>query len=396
MKSKLGVVFSCGIIACLLCAPYASPAARLCDKCRDLMFTDTEGKCTICGAPTTSGAMKLCPKCSAERRQCEHCLAPLTDKDLTASESAPVAPSPPGTLPDDRRPIAPTTPELKPDAPASGDGQRSQSPARLPATASPDLPPPASTAQESAAPAQPKPIHPGRAGTYTSGKWRFQLQINGAGTRNEGRWGWLTYDGKKLPRGNVNDYYDTPWGPMYWVDAPQNAAGLHGFMPIPSPQTSRRGREMAMPAFLLVGANPATTNPAPAASAVPSPAAKVQTLEINRSQNGQTARLHVGNVLVVHLPGNPASGYQWQAGTSNTKALRLTVRPQYTPPAGNAAAGSYTLTYEAAQTGSGYLRLYYVRAGDTSHPRDAFAIGVNVSPASSQSARSSVGSPDSR
>jgi predicted secreted protein len=241
-----------------------------------------------------------------------------------------------------------------------------------------------------------KPIHPARAGTYTSGKWHFQLQINAAGTRGEGRWGWLTYDGQKLPRGNINDYYETPWGPMYWVDVPQSSAGLHGFMPITAPQNPRRGRELTLPASLLASDKSPTAPSTPAAAAAPPPAPKVQTLEINRSHNGQLARLHAGNVLIIRLSGNPNSGYQWQAGTSNTKALRLTVRPQYSPSAAGAATGTYTFTYEAVQPGSGYLRLYYVRPGDPSHPRDAFAIGVNVSPASSQSARAARGSVESR
>jgi inhibitor of cysteine peptidase len=108
----------------------------------------------------------------------------------------------------------------------------------------------------------------------------------------------------------------------------------------------------------------------------------VQTLEINQSHNGQLARLRVGNVLVIRLPGNPATGYQWQAATTNSPAVRVTVRPQYSPPAptatGTAAMGTYTFTFQAVQPGSGSIRLYYVRPNDPSRPRDSFAVGVNV------------------
>ncbi len=90
-------------------------------------------------------------------------------------------------------------------------------------------------------------------------------------------------------------------------------------------------------------------------------------------------------MLIIHLPGNPASGYEWQVGTTNTPALRLTVAPQYSPPApapsGALTPGTYTFVYQAAQPGAGPLRLYYVRRGDPAHPRDAFAIGVQVAPA---------------
>jgi len=41
------------------------------------MFTADVGKCVVCGGDTTSGAHKLCPRCSARLGQCEHCRAPL-------------------------------------------------------------------------------------------------------------------------------------------------------------------------------------------------------------------------------------------------------------------------------------------------------------------------------
>ena len=74
---------------------------------------------------------------------------------------------------------------------------------------------------------------------------------------------------------------------------------------------------------------------------------RVQTLEINKSHNGQLARLHVGNVLVIRLPGNPATGYRWQVAKTNSPALRLTVRPQYSPPAST-----------ATRHGNGHVHVY--------------------------------------
>jgi inhibitor of cysteine peptidase len=252
------------------------------------------------------------------------------------------------------------------------------------------LPGPASAAPVESPATQPKPmpkpINPARPGTYTSGKWQFRMEITNGGARNEGRWGWLTYDGQKLPRGNVNDYYVTPWGPMYWVDVPTTNWGMHGFMPIPLPQNPRQGRALSLPANLTAAANPA----AQPASAAPT-SSKVQTLEVNRSHNGQMARLRVGNVMIVRLPGNPASGYQWQTGTANTQTMRMTVRPQYSPsPAGAAASGTYTFVFEAVQPGTGSIRLYYVRPNESNRPRDAFAVGVTVAPASPAPQRSSL------
>jgi predicted secreted protein len=398
-----------------------STRAALCSECRDKMFIESEGKCIDCGGPTASGALKLCPKCSAKRHQCEHCLAATTEKDEAAAAGPPADPLPDkpnsvdahsGDHQDKPRqdwtaPVAGDSP-TKPDATAAAQtagpeinplppvAAKTESPA--PAEILPESRPPADHEHMVPVPPDPvaavklKPINPAKAGVYTAGKWHYQMQILSPGTRSEGRWGWLTYDGQKLPRGAVNDYYNTPWGPMYWVDVPTTAWGLHGWMPVPLAQNRRQGRALNAPISTLAAA---PTQPGTAATGIPGPAPssgaaaptspRVQTLEINKSHNGQLARLRVGNVLVIRLPGNPALGYQWQAATTNSPAVRLTVRPQYSPPAPTAAQtaamGTYTFTFQAVQPGSGSIRLYYVRPSDPGHPRDSFAVGVNVSPA---------------
>ena len=174
--------------------------------------------------------------------------------------------------------------------------------------------PPAMLPPDPVTPAKLKPINPARAGIYTSGKWRYQMQITSPGTRSEGRWGWLSYDDQKLPRGEINDYYDTPWGPMYWVDVPTTAWGVHGWMPVPLAQNRRQGRPLVLPVSI-------STPPSSSGVAVPAKP-RVQTLEINKSHNGQLAKLRVGNVLVIRLPGDPATGYQWQAASTNSPAVR--------------------------------------------------------------------------
>jgi inhibitor of cysteine peptidase len=399
MKSKLYYSLTAGIAFAALLALHASPVrAAICGKCRDLMFIDSQGKCIDCGGPTTSGALQLCPKCSAKRHQCEHCLAKLSEKDeaADAASAGPSLPEQPRKESHDAPPIAPAAPSNDQTSPRSNSGATVEpqplpnAPRFAPSASSANpavLPGPASAAPpESPAAQQPKRINPARPGTYTSGKWQFRLEITNPGTRTEGRWGWLTCDGQKLPRGNVNDFYVTPWGPMYWVDVPTTNWGMHGFMPIPLPQNPRQGRALALPAYLADGSS------APASLPAGPIAPKVQTLEINRSHNGQLARLRVGNVLIIRLPGNPATGYQWQAGTANSSALRLTVRPQYSPPStGSAAAsGTYTFVFQAIQPGNGSIRLYYVRPNEPGRPRDAFTVGVNVGPAAAAAARSTL------
>jgi inhibitor of cysteine peptidase len=423
MEGKLfSLLAAGGVFFAVACGWNPSVQAALCSQCRELMFVDSDGKCSDCGGPTASAALRLCPKCSAKRHQCEHCLAATTQKDEAAAETKPAAPvgespqntgshkdasrsdgSPAGVAQDKSSPgwapPANAANSAKSDEPAAQSKGAELNFSPVPTkTATPEpienLPQnkmPAELPPDPVAPIKHKPINPTKPGVYVSGKWRYQLQIASPGTQSEGRWGWLTYDGQKLPRGGVNDYYNTPWGPIFWVDVPTTAWGFHGWMPIPLSQNRRTGRALALPASLAATAAdrppaevrvPASTNPlSTTAPVTPRP----QKLEINQSHNGQLARLHVGNVLVIRLPGNPASGYQWRAATTNSAAVRVTVRPQYSPPvssaASPAASGTYTFTFQAVQPGSGSIRLYYVRPDDPARPRESFVIGVNVSPA---------------
>ena len=52
-------------------------SAELCAKCKGKMYIQNIGTCKECGGHTSSGAFKLCGKCSAKLGQCEHCRAAL-------------------------------------------------------------------------------------------------------------------------------------------------------------------------------------------------------------------------------------------------------------------------------------------------------------------------------
>lgn len=58
--------------------------AVLCPKCIDRMYTQDIGVCTKCGGDTSSGAFKLCVKCSDNLHKCEHCMAAM---DTTAPKA---------------------------------------------------------------------------------------------------------------------------------------------------------------------------------------------------------------------------------------------------------------------------------------------------------------------
>ena len=73
MRRNVAILFGAIVLATT-----ASPAtADLCEKCKGKMYITNIGKCVECGKWTSSGAFKLCKKCSTKLGQCEHCRAPL-------------------------------------------------------------------------------------------------------------------------------------------------------------------------------------------------------------------------------------------------------------------------------------------------------------------------------
>ena len=284
---------------------------------------------------TTSGALKLCPKCSERLHRCEHCLAALDDRA--------------GALPGE-----------KPAAPAAPDPPPSPTPA--PRTA-----PPSDGTSVPPAPSAATPIDPNKPGTHLSGRWQYRLQISDPGTRVEGRSGWLIYDGRKLPLGQINDYYRTPWGPIYWVDAPPTQSGLHGWMPFPSRQAKSPGRELPLPAV------------------APRLAPRSPWVEIAKTDSGKHARVPVGQLILIRLPGNPTTGFQWRVAAVGGQSVRLLSEPKYVPaanPGGLVGAGGvFWFKFQAVAPGTTKIKLIYDRPWEKGHaPADAFQITVEASP----------------
>jgi predicted secreted protein len=342
------------LVVLLVAAWCARAGAELCENCRGLMFTESAGTCVSCGGKTENGALKLCPKCSAKLHRCEHCLAAL-DADAGPLPETPAKPK----AADQPATAAPGA--LVPVMPA-------------PSTPVPSVPSPA--APSPAAPAAIKPIDPSKPGTYVAGRWQYTLQITDPGGRNEGRRGWLFYDGQKPRRGQVNDYYRTPWGRIYWVDVSPSSAGMHGWMPFPSPAVKQAGRELALPA----------------AAAKPPP----RWFEIGKADSGKLARVAVGQYVLIRLPGNITTGYGWRVESLSGQSVRLLAEPQYVATAAKpgmvGGGGTFFFQFQAVQPGTTAIKLVYVRSFEKANhtPADTFTCTVEVLPAQATPAASKL------
>ena len=71
-------------------------------------------------------------------------------------------------------------------------------------------------------------------GQYASGAWAYVYSITNPGSRSEGYHGVLSYSPTELPAPlHINDFYESPWGRLYWVGKPEVLFGAHGWMPKP-------------------------------------------------------------------------------------------------------------------------------------------------------------------
>jgi len=88
-------------------------------------------------------------------------------------------------------------------------------------------------------------------GTHRSEPWVYEYSIHQKGTRSEGYHGRLLFDSREVPEpANLNDYYKTPWGRMYWVGRPVVLFGGHGWMPRRLPSRPE-GQALADPSTLV-------------------------------------------------------------------------------------------------------------------------------------------------
>ncbi|GFO69386.1 hypothetical protein GMLC_29650 [Geomonas limicola] len=101
---------------------------------------------------------------------------------------------------------------------------------------------------------------------------------------------------------------------------------------------------------------------------------------IDQGAAGSTVRLRQGQLLVLSLPGNPATGYRWEQLPGAEPVLTPQEDPHYTP-AGDlvGGGGSYRFTFLARQGGRVPLRFVYRRSFEKDQaPAQSFEVTVVV------------------
>jgi inhibitor of cysteine peptidase len=83
---------------------------------------------------------------------------------------------------------------------------------------------------------------------------------------------------------------------------------------------------------------------------------------IDQAADGSTVALHLGQLLQVHLKGNPTAGFTWELMPDTEPILERQGEPRFTPDSGKLGAGGvYRFSFKAQAPGSTPLKFRYRR-----------------------------------
>jgi inhibitor of cysteine peptidase len=98
--------------------------------------------------------------------------------------------------------------------------------------------------------------------------------------------------------------------------------------------------------------------------------------------SGGSATLAIGQALEISLEGNHTTGYAWAVKKSGEPVLSQQGEPEYvegdTTGTVVGSGGTYTFTFEGAETGTATLELAYARSWEDTEPLDTFTLEVTV------------------
>jgi predicted secreted protein len=105
-------------------------------------------------------------------------------------------------------------------------------------------------------------------------------------------------------------------------------------------------------------------------------------MAIGQKQNGDSANVNVGDTLVVALPANSATTFNWKLSAVTRTILRPDASgyvPALRPPLAQGAAGVAVFVFKALRTGTTTLKLVYVKTGSKT-PAKTYTTKVRVTP----------------
>jgi inhibitor of cysteine peptidase len=108
---------------------------------------------------------------------------------------------------------------------------------------------------------------------------------------------------------------------------------------------------------------------------------KVNPVQLTDLDNGKDVSLAVGGQLIITLPGNPTTGFNWELSPLEGNILSLVGEPQFVSDNSDAlgSGGKMTFTFDAKKAGSTALVLIYHRPWETDvEPLQTFTINVSV------------------
>lgn len=99
---------------------------------------------------------------------------------------------------------------------------------------------------------------------------------------------------------------------------------------------------------------------------------------VDPSRNGQTVELAIGTPLVVELPGNPTTGYEWSVAQIDGSCLRLVESSYAADSSAVGSGGTYAFRFAALRAGRTVLGLVYRRAWETTAADETFTLAVII------------------
>lgn len=84
---------------------------------------------------------------------------------------------------------------------------------------------------------------------------------------------------------------------------------------------------------------------------------------LGEGDNGKTVTVSAGASVLVQLPGNPSTGYDWEVTVGNPSVLEQSGAPKFTPSSGAlGAGGTYQFWFQPKTAGTTDLTLVYRRS----------------------------------